>query len=394
MMSFWNVTIRSQGYMNNMMKNKILLIHSGQMNGNGTRRLLDEIGYEVVSTGYGLTELTIARERDVDLILMDVVFPDMEGLDLCRRFRSRDDTRSIPIVLVVGRGYSPGHSISIAEAPDDYLSKPFTCHELGEKISAVLHSAVMKHRTAPEPAPASGTSLRSMPFQEMTGDPAAPSTQRAKAGIVRYLRPVSRSKIAPASQQDEQQPSQIIPFSGTGATIIDPATGLFGRTQFEAMFSKVFKQAVRFKQQMSCLLISLEGQDREHTVDEAMVKAIISLVQKTIREVDTAAWWSGESFIVLLPNTIRSDALQAGARILEAVASHALPDSTKVTVNIGVAGLPDHTIDTEKKLIESAISACKRAEELLVPPPANILAASHHTARSGPRPSLLSKRSA
>ena len=70
--------------------------------------------------------------------------------------------------------------------------------------------------------------------------------------------------------------------------------------------------------------------------DGGLVKAIIGLVQKTIREVDTASWWSGEAFIVLLPNTIRNDALQAAARIHEAVANHPFtwPDATNVTMSI------------------------------------------------------------
>jgi diguanylate cyclase (GGDEF)-like protein len=137
------------------------------------------------------------------------------------------------------------------------------------------------------------------------------------------------------------------------------------------MFSKDFKRALRFKQQLSCMLIELEDQDGSHTADEAMVKSIIQLVQETIREVDTAAWWSGRSFIVLLPNTIRNDALQAAARLLEAVATHSFtwPDSTRVTMNIGVTGLPDKNIDTEKKMIEAADALCKRARELMVPSP-------------------------
>ncbi len=157
------------------------------------------------------------------------------------------------------------------------------------------------------------------------------------------------------------------------------------------MFSKEFKRAVRFKQQMSCILIDLEDQDPEHKADATMVKAIIGLVQKTIREVDTAAWWSGESFIVLLPNTIRNDALQAAARILEAVANqvYTWPDSARVVINIGVAGLPDKNIGTEKELIEAAVAACKRARELMVPSPAQAGALHvHQRATALPPPSL------
>jgi diguanylate cyclase (GGDEF)-like protein len=122
------------------------------------------------------------------------------------------------------------------------------------------------------------------------------------------------------------------------------------------------------------MLIDLDGQTRGKRAEEELVKSIIGLVGKTIREVDTAAWWSGEAFIVLLPNTIRNDALQAGARILEAVANHPFtwPDATRVTLNIGVAGLPDKNIESERNLIDSASTACRRAREMMVPPPFDV----------------------
>ena len=84
---------------------------------------------------------------------------------------------------------------------------------------------------------------------------------------------------------------------------------------------------------------------------------------KTIREVDTAAWWTGEKIIILLPNTIRHDAVQAAARILETVVCQNFTwlDATQITMSIGVAGLPSRDIDTEAKLIEAANRACKRA---------------------------------
>jgi len=58
--------------------------------------------------------------------------------------------------------------------------------------------------------------------------------------------------------------------------------------------------------------------------------------------VDTAAWWTGERFIVLLPNTIRNDAVHAAARVLESVANYPFtwPDSTKVAMSIGLLACP------------------------------------------------------
>jgi diguanylate cyclase (GGDEF)-like protein len=194
------------------------------------------------------------------------------------------------------------------------------------------------------------------------------SVQQNEEGRERGLILTANQELNLANATVESSP--ILAFRVRGDAVIDPTTGLFGRPQFEVMFSKEFKRAVRFKQQMSCMLINLDGHNLGRKADEALVKAIISLVQKTIREVDTAAWWSGESFIVLLPNTIRTDAMQAAARTLEVVATHPFtwPDATQVTMSIGIAGLPDKNIDSEQKMIEVAEIACKRAQEFAVPP--------------------------
>jgi diguanylate cyclase (GGDEF)-like protein len=176
-----------------------------------------------------------------------------------------------------------------------------------------------------------------------------------------------------AERKTAQQPGQTTaakpPDAVMGDEIVDHETGLFSRRQFDTMFSKEFKRVVRFKQQMSCMMIDLEGGKLGRQADKSMLKAIIQLVQHTIREVDTAAWWSGEAFVVLLPNTMKNDAVQAAARVLDAVAIHPFTwaDSTKVTMSIGVAGLPDRKIDTEQKLIEAAAAACRRAREFMTP---------------------------
>lgn len=296
-----------------MAKATILLVQYAQTQGNGTKHFLDDAGYDVIWVGSGVSALTAATQQPLDLILLDAALPDIEGSDLCRRFRSCEETSTVPIILLVATGYTPDPA-GQADGPDDYLTKPYTERELNASISTALKTRMLKNELE------------------------------------------EKNRLL-AEQRSQAEPP----------AIVDPATGLFSRLQFEAMFSKEFKRAVRFKQQMSCMLIDLDGRKIGRTADEAMLKAIVRLVQDTIREVDTAAWWSGEALIILLPNTLGNDAVLAAARILETVANYPFtwPDSSKVTMSIGVAGLPDRSIDTEQKLIEAAASACKRARELM-----------------------------
>ncbi len=413
---------------------KILLIQSAETQGNGTKLYLENRGHKVIWARSGLTALMMARNEAIDLILLDVALPDIEGLDLCHRFRVRQETRSIPIILLTSRGYTPERSAGHAFGPDDYLARPYTESELDNRIAAVLEARTTPNDTMalapspaekreplnerrpiteplplheprpalisvaqrmpkpnlklvpkaepvsiPNPGPVPASEAESRPGQDRerkTFLKAVPKLEeQTKQAAERSPATASKPEQATSPEPDKETASPLIPFSGAPDAVIDPATGLFGRAQFEAMFSKEFKRALRFKQQMSCMLISLNGEKVARKADEPLVKVIIELVERTIREVDTAAWWTGEAFIVLLPNTMRSDAVQAAARILEAVAIHPFSwsDATRVTMSIGVAGLPDKNIDSEHKLLEVADAACRRAQELLLPPPPDVL---------------------
>lgn len=390
------------------MKKKILLIQSTETQGNGTKPHLEDRGYKVILAGSGLTALMLARNMSIDLILLDVALPDMEGMDLCRRFRQRSDTHNIPIILITARGYLPEKSPSSAYRPDDYLAKPYTEIELDKKISVLLapkepgaplpHLPDKQAGSGPLPTPALITISQQAPAQEP--EPVYHEAPEAPPEAIANQVPVLQHATALPASADAfprkaeaarkegaldagaasdgdligDGPLPLLFFPENGVTVVDPATGLFGRPQFEAMLNKEFKKAVRFKQHLSLMLIDLDGRNRGTTADEALVKAIIVLVQKTIREVDTPAWWSGESFIVMLPNTSSTDALQAAARILDSVALHPFswPDATQVTMNIGVAGLPNPAIETQQQLVESANATMRRAKELMTPPPFDV----------------------
>jgi diguanylate cyclase (GGDEF)-like protein len=425
-----------------MKKQTILLIQSTQSQENGTKRFLEESGYRVLWAGSELSALMTVRRETVDLILLDVALPNIEGLDLCNRFRVRQDTRVIPIILITRRGYVPEPMVGKPYCPDGYLEKPYTESELESQIAKVLHARMAATAQSTKFAPPAKQTTQTLKGLGSKGEPAlarepcptlitaiqqvpkpeprhrlpfatAAALQEREPENDREQKPILETVPRPSlklipkrgtgppgktepHEKSEQGPeipqgsssnsepavepkpdshaSPILSFRGTGDAVVDPATGLFGRPHFEAMFSKEFKRALRFNQQMSCMLINLDGQKMGRRADEALVKAIIGMVQKTIREVDTAAWWSGEAFIVLLPHTTRHDALQAAARILETLANHQFtwPDATNVTISIGVAGLPDENIDSERKLIEVADATCRRAQELMVPPPIDV----------------------
>jgi diguanylate cyclase (GGDEF)-like protein len=393
-----------------MNKIRILLVQNAQTQGNGTRRALDGMGYEVIWVGSGVSALAATKQWTIALVIIDVALPDIEGGELCRRFRSSETIKDVPIILLAPRGYavSPMNEQKGGGA-DVYLAKPYSDGQLAASITTALttrasekvppplpqlvakpgprphadeiraegksepqSALIQEQRTASTPQlrqlmqadPRTQGGIAPTPGEKQSPVPEPKTAARPQLQLVRKPEPMPA--IHPVDQPPDATPLIASPPEDE---VVDPATGLFSRKQFEAMFAKDFKRAVRFKQQISCMIIDLDGRRIGRAGDETTIKSIIGLVQRTIREVDTAAWWTGKELIILLPNTMRNDALQAAMRILETVANHPFTwaDSTKVTMSIGVAGLPDRFIDTEQKLIDVAAKACKRAGDLMRP---------------------------
>lgn len=91
--------------------------------------------YEVLVAHDGEAALQIAREKKPDLILLDLMLPRIDGLDVCRELRK---TSQVPIIMVTARGEETDRVIGLELGADDYLCKPFSMRELMARIKAVL----------------------------------------------------------------------------------------------------------------------------------------------------------------------------------------------------------------------------------------------------------------
>jgi len=97
---------------------------------------LQHIGLTSVVATTGLTALRKVREEKPDLILLDLILPDISGLDVGARLKAEVSTRSIPILAITGM--SPGWEKCLENGFDGYLVKPFSLHELKREIEKLL----------------------------------------------------------------------------------------------------------------------------------------------------------------------------------------------------------------------------------------------------------------
>jgi len=107
---------------------------------------LQKAHYEVLVAHDGESALQIARESLPDLILLDLMLPKIDGLDVCRELRK---SSQVPIIMVTARGEETDRVIGLELGADDYLCKPFSMRELLARIKAVLRRNQNKHGDQP-----------------------------------------------------------------------------------------------------------------------------------------------------------------------------------------------------------------------------------------------------
>ena len=95
-------------------------------------------GYDVRTAGTGDRALELAQERCPDLILADVMMPNMDGFELTRRLRMDERTASAKVILLTARGMSADRLEGFAVGADDYVIKPFDTPELLARMGEVL----------------------------------------------------------------------------------------------------------------------------------------------------------------------------------------------------------------------------------------------------------------
>ena len=139
---------------------------------------LREAGYEVRCTASGEEALALCLREQPDLVLLDLMLPDLPGTKVCQRLRSTPELRSTPVIMLTARGEEIDRVVGFEVGADDYVVKPFSVRELLLRIQAVLrrqpHSkepSPAPHASTPAPAPA--TTMMPLTLGALHIDPAA-----------------------------------------------------------------------------------------------------------------------------------------------------------------------------------------------------------------------------
>ena len=124
---------------------KVLVVDDDRKTVELVRLYLEKDGYQVLCAYDGQQALELARHRLPDLLVLDLMLPKIDGLDLCRILRAETQ---VPIILLTARTTENDKLLGLDLGADDYVTKPFSPRELLARVRAVLR------RAAPDSAPA------------------------------------------------------------------------------------------------------------------------------------------------------------------------------------------------------------------------------------------------
>jgi len=293
----------------------ILLVEDDRVQAKVTRDFLESAGHKVITAENGKSAIKAAKTQSIDLIVLDLVLPDIDGNEVSRWLKVNQDTRGIPIIMLTARSTTMEKVEGLKAGADDYLPKPYNEIELITRIYACLRTKALQDELR----------QKNCELEEA----------------------LSKVKIL---------------------AITDPLTGLFNRRHFETIVESEFNRTVRYKTPTSCLMIDADhfkdiNDACGHRAGDLVLRELSEIVKNCLRKVDTLARWGGEEFIVLLPRTSKEQALRAASRILTAVSDHEFADiDRQVTVSIGIANVPEASLNTFEKFIDAADLALYKAK--------------------------------
>jgi two-component system, OmpR family, alkaline phosphatase synthesis response regulator PhoP len=99
---------------------------------------LEKEGFKVLKAYNGEDALQIAQEKEPELILLDLMLPGIQGLEVCKRLRGNPKTASISIIMLTAKGGEIDRILGLELGADDYIAKPFSVKELIARVRAVL----------------------------------------------------------------------------------------------------------------------------------------------------------------------------------------------------------------------------------------------------------------
>ncbi|MGB7296844.1 MAG: diguanylate cyclase [Candidatus Aminicenantales bacterium] len=275
----------------------VLLVEDNESDAQLVRHFLKDLSLRFERVSNGKDALRLTQSGKVDMMLLDLVLPDLSGFEVCRQVRSMEKGRGLPIVVITCLDDMDSKVKSIELETDDFLIKPIVGRELQARVRVLLE----------------------------------------KKKQLDYLRSHYERAL--------------------NSAVVDWLTGLYNHGYFKKFLDLEIKKSLRQRYPIALIMIDIDNfktynDTFGHPIGDVILQELAQVLRKSVREVDLVARYGGDEFAVVLPYSDREGGLRVAQRIDQAIKtcvfSPKVPASgTHLTVSMGVACYPQDALHVD-----------------------------------------------
>ena len=297
---------------------RVLIVDDHEDNVELLRARLSSWGYNADCASDGAEALRKVEESPPDLILLDVMMPKIDGIEVARRIKGNASLPFIPIIMQTALDATENKVEGLEAGADDYVTTPIDFPELRARMESML---------------------RIKRLQEELEE-----RERELLEANERLRHMSQT---------------------------DALTGVDNRRHLEERLSEMFEHAKRLNEPFSCVMCDLDrfksvNDTHGHQAGDLVLTQFARILHDEVREIDRVGRYGGEEFMLLLPGTVLDAAVRLAERVRKRVESHTFAfdhQSIRRTASFGVSAWPHPRIRNADVLVGAADDALYVAKE-------------------------------
>ncbi len=297
---------------------RVLVVEDSHTQAQWLAQVLTGEGYQVRVAANGREAIRGVRTEPPDLVLLDMILPDMNGLEVLRFIKSPPGDQFIPVILLSVKSDLDSRVAGLRLGADDFLAKPYADAEIKARAAAMLRIKTLQ--------------------DQLRG---------AKAQLERL-------------------------------SVTDGLTGLYNHLHFGKRLGEEFARSQRYSDPLSLIMLDLDhfkrvNDEHGHPFGDRVLRGTAELMTTSFRGSDICARYGGEEFAVILPNTLVQGAQVVAERFLEKVREKTYPIEggnpaggnpveVRVTASAGIASFPSRDVNSPESLVKLADEALYRAK--------------------------------
>jgi diguanylate cyclase (GGDEF)-like protein len=289
---------------------RILLVDDDRAMLAGLEEMVVACGHEAIPAQTWSEALRLYRQAKPDLVLLDVMMPDIDGFKMARILKKEDAAGFVPVILLTGLDDLESKRRGMASGADDFLTKPVSPVELEIRLQSML-------------------------------------------------------RIKELADQLRAANDKLAELAAT-----DPLTGLRNRRAVYEHLEREYARAKRYRHPLAVFMLDLDhfksvNDTHGHHIGDAVLKLVADTLKRSVRETDLVGRYGGEEFIILAPETSSKDAWIVGERVRATIAAASaaadgLPD---VTTSIGGVTTESEAVRAFEDLVHVADAALYEAKD-------------------------------